>query len=404
MKSILFLTHYFPPEVNAPANRTYEHTIRWVKSGAAVTVITNHPNHPHGKLYSGYRNRWISREQIDGVNVIRVKTFLTPNKGTIRRTINYLVYMLLAVSVSRKTRQVDAIVATSPQFFCGIAGAIVAKLKKRPFILEIRDLWPDSITAVDAVKKNLLIKLLIKLERWMYFSATKIVTLTNAFKHHIAGYGFPENRIKTITNGIDFQRNKIVEPKTQIFQKDNRFVLSYIGTFGLAHKLETVLETALLLKDNEKIHFLLIGDGADRANLEQIVASKSIQNVTLIPLQPKKYIPYYLDISDVGLIMLKNNSLFKTVIPSKMFEYMGFGKPVIISVPEGEATAIVKENSCGLTVIPESPHELMNAILQLYKDKKTREEFGKNSYQTVTEYYNRDTLAQKMLNVILSSE
>ncbi|HCK99001.1 MAG TPA: glycosyltransferase WbuB, partial [Candidatus Marinimicrobia bacterium] len=152
MKNILFLTHYFPPEVNAPANRTYEHAVRWVKSGVAVTVITNHPNHPHGRLYPGYRNRWISRENVDGVNVIRVKTFLTPNKGTIRRSINYLVYMLMAVCVSRKIKQVDTIVATSPQFFCGIAGAVVSKLRNKPFILEIRDLWPDSITAVNAVR------------------------------------------------------------------------------------------------------------------------------------------------------------------------------------------------------------------------------------------------------------
>ena len=403
MKNILFLTHYFPPEVNAPATRTYEHAVRWVKSGVAVTVITNHPNHPHGKLYSGYRNRWISRENVDGVNVIRVKTFLTPNKGIIRRSANYLVYMFMAIIVSLKIKQVDKIVATSPQFFCGIAGAIVSRIRNRPLVLEIRDLWPDSITAVDAIKKNVLVRLLIKAECWMYLSASKIITLTNAFKHHIIGYGYPANKIKTITNGIDFQRIQIVELEPMIFNKNNRFILSYIGTFGLAHKLEIVLETAILLGEHEDIHFLLIGDGADRAHLEAIISEYSIKNVTLLPLQPKKSIPYYLNLSDAGLIMLKNNSLFKTVIPSKMFEYMGFRKPIIISIPEGEATAIVEKYDCGIKVNPENPQELMNAILRLYKDKKARMEYGNQGYQTVSEYYNRDTLAGIMLDEIISS-
>jgi len=402
MKNILFLTHYFPPEVNAPANRTYEHTIRLVKSGVAVTVITNHPNHPHGKLYPGYQNRWISRENVDGMNVVRVKTFLTPNKGTIRRSINYLVYMLMAVIVSGKIRNIDRIVATSPQFFCGIAGAIVSRIRNRPLVLEIRDLWPDSITAVDAIKKNVLVRLLIKAERWMYFSASKIITLTNAFKHHIIGYGYPANKIKTITNGIDFQRIQIVDPDPLIFEKNNQFILSYIGTFGLAHKLETVLETAILLSEYKDIHFLLIGDGADRAHLETIISEKSIKNITLLPLQLKKSIPYYLNLSDAGLIMLKNNSLFKTVIPSKMFEYMGFRKPIIISIPEGEATAIIEKYNCGIKVTPENPQKLMRAILRLYKGRKAGMEYGNKGYQTVSEYFNRDILAGKMLDEIIS--
>ena len=402
MKSILFLTHYFPPEVNAPANRTYEHAVRWVKKGVRVTVVTNHPNHPHGKLYPGYHNRWVTFEKIDGINIVRVKTFLTPNSGTIRRSINYLFYMLMAILVSFKIRAIDVVLATSPQFFCGIAGALVSKIRNRPFVLEVRDLWPDSITAVEAVKKNFLIKLLIYLEHWMYFSAEKIITLTEAFKKHIIGYGYSEDKIRTITNGIDFNRIKICVPEQVIFDKDGRFILSYIGTFGLAHKLETILETAKLVEGYRDIHFLLIGDGADRTNLEQMLQDKSIRNVTILPLQPKDYVPYYLDLSDVGLIVLKNNRLFKTVIPSKMFEYMGFNKPLIISIPEGEATGIVRRNQCGLIVPPENPPVLAEALLSLYKDKKLRKQSGMNGFRAVSKLYNRDTLANDMLCEIQS--
>jgi len=401
MKNILFLTHYFPPEVNAPANRTYEHTVRWVKSGVTVTVITNHPNHPHGKLYPGYRNRWISRENVDGVDVIRVKTFLTPNKGTIRRSINYLVYMLMAVWVSRKIKQVDIIIATSPQFFCGIAGALISRIKRKPFILEIRDLWPDSITAVNAVRKTILIKILIRIEKWMYFSASMIVTLTDAFKAHIVGYGYSEYQVKTITNGIDFHRMSIKQPEIGLFDKKDRFILSYIGTFGLAHKLEIVLRTAELLKTQQDIHFLLIGDGADRKRLETVKRNMSIDNVTILPLQPKDKIPYFLEMSNAGLIMLKNNTLFKTVIPSKMFEYMAKKKPIIVSVPEGEATGIAQKYTCGLAVQPENPAELKRAILKLYHDPYLRATLGENGYSSVYQFFNRDSLARKMLALIL---
>lgn len=400
MKHILFLTHYFPPEVNAPANRTFEHAVRWVKEGVKVTIITNHPNHPNGKLFPGYKNRWISRENVQGIDVVRVKTYVTPNKGTVRRSINYLFYMVMAVIASRKIHNINVVIATTPQFFCGIAGMFVCKLKNKPFVLEVRDLWPDSITAVNAVKKNLLIKGLIKIERRLYFAADKIVTLTNAFKQHIIGYGYPENRIVTVTNGIDFHRMAVVKPEKCDFAKNNRFVVSYIGTFGLAHKLETILEAADLLREQDGIHFLLIGDGADRSRLEKIVRDKFITNITLLPLQAKENIPYYLNLSEVGLIMLKNNRLFRTVIPSKMFEYMGFSKPIIVSVPEGEATHIVEKHHCGIKVIPESPVELMKAILDLYADRKSCSYYGKNGLDAVTKYFDRDNLAQRLLHIL----
>ncbi len=403
MKKILFFSHYFPPEVNAPANRTYEHAIRWVKNGVDVTIITNQPHHPHGRLFPGYKNRWISRENVEGINVVRVKTYLTPNIGRIRRSVNYFFYMLMSIWVSWKIKKVDIVLATSPQFFCGIAGALVGRFRHKTFILEIRDLWPDSITAVGAIKTKITLKLLIELERWMYFSASKIVTVTDAFKNHIIDYGYPPARIKTISNGIDFQRLNVIQPSGNPIMKNNQFILSYLGTFGLAHKLEVVIETAILLKDYQDIYFLLIGDGADRKHLESIKTAKSVQNLMILPLQPKENIAYYLDLSDVGLIMLKKNRLFKTVVPSKMFEYMAFRKPLIISVPEGEATRIVETYNCGVKVNPEDSQGLKDAILYLYQDRKYCQKLGNNGYSAVSRYYNRDVLAFEMLQFIMSA-
>lgn len=401
MKNILFLTHYFPPEVNAPANRTFEHAIRWVKNDIDVTIITNYPNHPHGKLYTGYQNKWFSTEYIQGIKVVRVKTFLTPNAGKIRRSINFLVYMVMSIWASFYIKSVNVIIATSPQFFCGIAGALISRIKCKPFILEIRDLWPDSITAVNAVRKNILIKILIRIEKWMYFSSSKIITLTDAFKVHIVGYGYYEHQVKTVTNGIDFHRMSIEKSGLDLFDKRDRFILSYIGTFGLAHKLEIILRTAELLKTQQDIHFLLIGDGADRKHLETVKRNMSIDNVTILTLQPKDKIPYFLEMSDAGLIMLKNNALFKTVIPSKMFEYMAKKKPIIVSVPKGEATGIAQKYNCGLVVQPENPAELKRAILKLYHDPDLKATLGEKGYSAVYQFFNRDSLARKMLEIIL---
>lgn len=402
LKHILFLTHYFPPEVNAPANRTYEHAVRWVRDGVNVTVVTNHPNHPSGKLFPGYKNRWITRENMHGIRVIRVKTYLTPNAGKIRRSLNYFVYMCLAIIASSKVKSYDVIVATSPQFFCGIAGAIARRINKKPFVLEIRDLWPDSITAVNAVRKRGLVKRLVEAEKWMYFSADKIITLTNSFKEHIVGFGFPEQRIITITNGVDFKRLVVGKKLTDIFDKQERFIISYIGTFGLAHKLDVVLQAAELLKNSPTIHFLLVGDGADRHHLEEFVSTHQIENVTILPLQPKINIPYFLDISDVGLIMLKNNELFKTVLPSKMFEYMGMKKPLLLSAPPGEASGIVKKHECGIHIDADQPRILVEKCLFFFENRNIANRMGENGYKAASRYYDREVLAKKILDFLIT--
>ena len=400
MKKILFLTHYFPPEVNAPANRIYEHAIRWVKSGISVTVITNNPNHPHGKLFPGYKNKWQFFEIVDGIDVFRVKTFITPNKGKIKRSINFFMFMVRSIIASYKVKCFEVVLATSPQFFCGVAGAIIGKIRNKPFVLEIRDLWPDSITAVRALNKKFVLRILMKIEKWMYFSSYRIITLTDSFKDHVINYGYPSENIETISNGIDFNRLKITETVEKAFSRNGKFILSYIGTFGMAHHLETVLQAASQLHDNKEIHFLLIGDGAECEKLITLRTEMKLQNVTILPLQPKKLIPYFIKISDVGLIMLKNSELFKTVIPSKMFEYMAMKKPIITSIPKGEATDIVDKYNCGVNVLPENSEELSKSILFLYKNHSTRDVMGKNGLIAVKNDFNRDVLAHRFLTII----
>jgi len=400
MKKVLFLSHYFPPEVNAPARRTYEHMLKWVKNGVDVTIITNHPNHPNGKLHKGYINKWFSKERIDGINVIRVKTYLTANKGVIRRTINFIVYMVMAILASISVKKVDVVIATSPQFFCGFAGTIIKKIKRISFILEIRDLWPDSIIAVGALKEGFITRSLRYLERYMYFSADKIVTLTDTFQEHIKKVGDPGENIITNPNSFDLDHLEDIDKiYSQMAESDN-FICSYIGTFGMAHNLEVVLDAAKLLQCIKEIHFLLIGDGSEKSILMEKYKEMNLDNVTILPLQPKDEILLFYKISNVGLIMLRDSVLFKSVIPSKMFEFMAVKSPVIMSVPEGEATAIVRKHNCGIVCDPDSSVKLAESIEDLFNNQEKVKEYGNNGYEAVIKTYNRGKLALKYLDVI----
>ena len=406
MKNILFLTHYFPPEVNAPANRTYEHAIIWQKLGASDTIITNHPNHPQGRLYDGYKNRWFSTEIMDGIRIIRVKTFLTANKGNIERSLNFIVYFFLAIKASTLVKNIDVIIATSPQFLCGLAGNIIKKIKNKPFILEVRDLWPDSIIAVKIIKENLFIKLLRIIEKKMYHSADRIVVLTNSFKKHIIGFGFPGEKIMTIPNGVNLNLfNSVKEQKidrTFDFTDKGKFIVSYIGTFGLAHGIENIILAAENLQNNSNIHFLLVGDGSKRNTLLSMVKKIGLTNITILPLQPRKVIIKLLELSEVGVITLINSSLFSTVIPSKIFEYMAASKPLIISAPKGETTKIIDKYHCGINVMPEEPKAIVESILKLYNNKHLRDKMSINGYNTVKNHYSRKRLATQMYRRLIS--
>ncbi len=218
---ILFLTHYFPPEVNAPASRTYEHAKEWVKDeDVEVTVITNNPNHPEGVLYEGYENRWFQKEWIDGIEVIRVKTYPAPNKGFFKRNINFLFYMLMSQVCSLKVDKPDVVIATSPQFFCACSGYFVSLFKRVPFVFELRDIWPESIVTVGAMKRNSIIRFFEKVELFLYKSSALIISLTDSFKENLIKRGIDAKKITVIKNGVDLDNFKRKKMSVEKYKKD----------------------------------------------------------------------------------------------------------------------------------------------------------------------------------------
>jgi glycosyltransferase involved in cell wall biosynthesis len=395
---ILFVSHYFPPEVNAPANRTHEHCRRWVQDGHEVTVITGVPNHPRGRIFPGYANRWIQEETIDGIRVLRTWMYLTPNSGFLRRVANYLLFALTAILASPRAERPDVVVATSPQFFVGVAGAIIARLKRRPFVLEIRDLWPKSIVELGQLGPGPVLSALEALERWLYRSADGVVVNTRTFHDHITARGVASESIELVYNGIDPALFK-PRPKNQgLLAKhglENRFTVAYVGTLGLAHGLTLLVDVAERLAARREIQFVLIGDGADREKLEAEVAKRGLDNVHMLGLQPRDAMPDWIASIDVLLVMLRDLPVFETVIPSKIFEFLAQERPVILSA-KGEIRRMMEEADGALVIDPEVADQLVAAIEEIIANPEAASRRAAAGRRWVDAGFLRDDLARKM--------
>ena len=202
---ILFLTDNFPPEVNAPASRTFEHSREWVKNGHKVTVITCVPNFPSGRLFKGYKNKLFQSEIIEGIRVIRVWTYIAANIGVFRRSLDHMSFMVAAVSASVFLRKPDVIIGTSPQFFTVCAAYMVSLFKKVPWVFELRDLWPKSIRVIGLIQNNLIIRILRRIEHFLYRNAIAIISVTYGFKSILIRQGIRDKKIFVVTNGVDLK-------------------------------------------------------------------------------------------------------------------------------------------------------------------------------------------------------
>jgi glycosyltransferase involved in cell wall biosynthesis len=398
----MFLTDNFPPEGNAIASRVYERACYWVEAGHQVTVITSVPNFPEGKVYAGYKNKFYQTEIMDGIRVVRVKTFIAKNKGFILRTLDFISYVFPALLAGLFQQKPDVIAATTPQLFVGLTGVLLKTFRRVPFVLEVADIWPASIVSVGAMKKNLLIRSLEKLELFLYRSATAIVVLTAAFKVNLTSRGVPADKITVVINGVDLRKYSTCERNQALAREHgispDQFVVGYLGTHGMAHGLMNVLHTAERLTD-KKIFFLFVGAGAERDELMAYANKKQLTNVKFLSAQPKNSMPQFWSICDAALIHLKNDPVFAEVIPSKIFEAMGMGLPIILASPEGEASAIVVKEKAGLWVAPEDPAALANAILTLQTDTAQREALAEQSRQSAV-HYSRERQANDMLAVL----
>ena len=326
-----------------------------------------------------------------------------PDEGAWRRTANYLSYLAAAVPAGLLERRPDVVIATSPQFFCGWAGVLVGQLRRRPVLLEIRDLWPESIAAVDAMRSRTALRLLELLERGMYRAARRIVTVGDGYRERLIERGVEPHRISVVMNGVDRKRFFPREADRDLAGRlgvAGRFVVTYCGTIGLAHGLDVVLRAGALLagRGRADIVFLLVGDGARFEALRGAAARDRLDNVIFAGRLDTRDIPGVLSLSDACLVHLRSSPTFTTVMPSKIFEAAAMARPVILGV-DGFARTFVEEAGCGLCIEPENEHDLVGAVLRLSADAALRARLGRAGLD-LAGACDRDRLAGRYLEVI----
>jgi glycosyltransferase involved in cell wall biosynthesis len=396
---ILFITDNFPPEVNAPATRSYEHIKEWIKDkDIEVSVLTCFPNFPHGKVYDGYQNKLYQKEQIDGIEVIRVWSYITKNKGFVKRTLDYVSFGVSSF-VAGLFCKYDIIIATSPQFFTTWSAYGLSKIKRKPWIFELRDLWPESIKTVGAMNDGKMIRFLEKIELGLYKDATKVISVTNSFKSNLISRGINTDKIEVITNGSNLELFYPKEKDQELIKSLNladKFVVGYIGTHGMAHSLDFIVRSISKI-ENKDILFLFVGDGAMKEDIVKIAKELNLSNITFLDPIKKEEVPRYLSICDVSLAPLKKSDTFKTVIPSKIFEASAMQKPTLLGV-EGESQQIIETYNAGVCFEPENERDFIDK-LYLLKDKKSYQKYQQGCDRLAKDF-DRKNLAQKMLDII----
>ena len=395
---ILFLTDNFPPETNAPASRTYEHCREWVRSGTRVTVVTGNPNFPEGRLRRGHRNRLRRQhERMDGIEVIRVWSYISANEGFARRVADYISFAIMAflAGLSVKT---DVIVATSPQFFTSWAGWALSKVKRRPWIFELRDLWPESIVAVGAMTRGRLFRFLERIELALYRDAARVVAVTDAFKVNLVTRGISADKIEVVTNGValdQFAPRPKDESLLAALKLTGKTVVAYIGTHGAAHALDFIVASAA--HADPRFHFMFVGAGAEKARVVGTAKALRLSNCTFLDPVPKADVVDYIGSCDVMLVPLRKSDVFKTVIPSKIFEAAAMRRPILLGV-EGQAQRIVEEFGAGLCFIPEDKASFL-AMLDAITDPAIQPALEAGC-EALAAAYDRKRLATKMLSMV----
>jgi glycosyltransferase involved in cell wall biosynthesis len=406
--NILYISQYFPPEMGAPAARVSELARHWVKASHQVTVLTGFPNHPMGVVPLQYRTRmrhFVCRERIDGIEVVRTWLLPLPNRKAYERILNYSSFCLSSSLTGMFLKRPDLIIATSPQLLVGQTGWWLSRLKKVPFVFEIRDLWPESLSAVGVAGENsFLNRGLGALANFLYRACQHIIVVTPAFRDELTrNRKLPVEKISVVENGVEtdlFSPNSegiLLRPALRL---QGKFVVSYIGTLGLAHDLTTALEAAARLRELlPDVVLQFVGEGADKARLISIAKERRLSNVRFLPEQPRESIPGLIATSDVCLVTLKKAEVFKTVIPTKMLEFMACGKPIVASV-DGQARRIFEMAHAGIFVEPENPTGLADVIEKLYRDPQQRQVLGENGRRHIAKYYSRQQSAQRYAEIL----
>lgn len=396
---ILFLAHYFPPEMGGAGARLHGLS-RWLTEyGHDVTVIAGYPNYPSGVVADEYKGHGIVKEMVDGVSVVRTWVYASPRRNKWLRLANYLSFVWSSFWAGlRLGRDFDVVFASCPPLFIGVTGWLLARMGGAKFVFDIRDMWPEvAVEAGEFGEDAFFTRSMRSLAQFLYRRADHIVPVTQNKRLRISGFQIPESKISVVTNGVDLDQ---VPPLESLVDKraelgfEEKFVVLYAGLIGIAQGVDVAVRAAEQLREYENIHFVIVGDGAQREQIRQMVSDKKLSNVTMLPRQPKELIPSFLNMASVSLVPLVSSNLVDAV-PSKLLEAWAYCRAVIL-VAGGEAAGLVRESDGGLVVPPENPDELAPAILELYQNPTQVERQARSGHEFVKRFFDRPMLARQL--------
>ena len=407
---ILYLSQYFPPEVGATQTRAYEMARGLVQAGHQVTMLAEVPNHPSGIIPPAYRGKWFERSDLDGIDVLRVWVLASPVKSFRSRMAFYLTFMAngALVGALQARGPFDVVYATSPPLFVGGAGLALHWLKRTPFVFEVRDLWPESAVVLGELRNPRAIALATRLEELCYNRASRVVVVTEGIRQRLLARGQAAEKLVLIPNGANtelFQPQPALgaEFRQQHGLQPDDFVVAYAGIHGIAQGLETVLRAAQMLRDQDNIRFVMVGEGPVKPELQQLRSDLGLDNVLMLPEQPRTSMPAVLSAADVALVPLRKVELFEHAVPSKLFDAWACGCPVLLSI-DGEARRVLEAANGGLFVPPEDPTALAQAISQLALLPDRGRSLGANGRRFTVERYSRQAQARQLEQILLSSD
>lgn len=395
---IAYVCQYFPPEIGAPSARVSELSEAWTEMGHDVTVVTGLPNHPTGRIPDEYKGVVFKRERRGRIDVWRNWLYATPNEGIVKKTMSHVSFMLSSAVLSTpRLSNVDVIIVSSPTFFSVLSAWFMSRVRRVPFVFEVRDLWPGIFIELGVLKNKALIGVLEAIEMFLYRAAARVVVVTDSFAVNLRERGVPAAKLATITNGVDTAFFAQADGRDDLRRQhglEGRCVVLYIGAHGISHALSRLLDAAEATRDDQEIRWVFVGEGAEKARLVSRAAERGLTNVQFVEGQPKALMPAWYAACDVALVPLRNIPLFETFIPSKMFEIMASARPIVGSV-RGEARGILDRSGAAITVDPEDAEAIAAGVRRLRADPDLRARMGSAGRAFVAAHYERRELARR---------
>jgi colanic acid biosynthesis glycosyl transferase WcaI len=381
---VTLLTHYYPPEVGAPQARLSALARGLSRRGVEVTVHTGFPHYPDGVIQPPYRNRPWSTDEHDGVRVVRSAVYPAPNRGFGRRIANHVSFALSALATAPVGGPADAVIVETPPLLLAGSSIAYSRGKGAALIVNVSDMWPDSAVALGTLRRPRLVRAARSLEHACYRAAAAIVCPTRGIEVALGELEEATGKVHRIPPSVDPELFPISPPR-----RNGTFRVLYAGTVGMSQGVGTLMDAAELLSEDPGIEIVIAGDGAEGPDLRRRLAQGGLRNVQMLGRVPHERIPELYADADAAVVLLRDKPLFEGALPTKMFEAMSAGRPLVLSAA-GEAASLVEDASCGVVVPPERPRELASALSDLARDRERAGELGAAGRQAVLEGYSRE--------------